>query len=77
MMSLPAISFGDRFCKSRKGGTGGGGWEHPKGANCMAVSSLSFRDFSRHWVCLFSLMHEHLDTCETPNSGGEAFPQSG
>ena len=28
---------------SRKGGTGGGGWVHPKGANSMAVSGLVFR----------------------------------
>jgi len=28
---------------SRKGGTGGGGWVHPKGANCMAASGLVFR----------------------------------
>ena len=26
MMSLPAMSLGLRFCVSRKGGTGGGGW---------------------------------------------------
>ena len=25
---------------SRKGGTGGGGWVHPKGANSMAASGL-------------------------------------
>ena len=36
MMSLPAMS-------SRKGGTGGGGWVHPKGANSMATSGLVFR----------------------------------
>jgi len=28
---------------SRKGGTGGGGWVHPKGANSMAVSELACR----------------------------------
>jgi len=28
---------------SRKGGTGGVGWVHPKGANSMAVSGLVFR----------------------------------
>ena len=28
---------------SRKGGTGGGGWVHPKGANSMAVSGLRGR----------------------------------
>jgi len=30
MMSLPAMALGLRFCVSRKGGTGGGGWVHPK-----------------------------------------------
>ena len=43
MMSLPAMSLGLRFCVSRKGGTGGGGWVHLKGANSMAVSGLVFR----------------------------------
>ena len=42
-MSLPAMSLGLRFCVSRKGGTGGGGWVHPKGANSMAASGLVFR----------------------------------
>ena len=39
MMSHPAMSLGDKFCDSRKGGTGGGGWVHPEGANSMAVSA--------------------------------------
>ena len=43
MMSLPAMSLGLRFCVSRKGGTGGGGWVHTEGANSMAVSGLVFR----------------------------------
>jgi len=43
MMSLLAMSLGLRFCMSRKGGTGGGGWVHPKGANNMAASRLVFR----------------------------------
>ena len=43
MMSHPAMSLGDRFCDSRKGGTGGGGWVYPKGANSMAVSGLRGR----------------------------------
>ena len=43
MMSLPAMSFGDRFCFSRKGGIGGGGWVHPKCANGMAMSGLVSR----------------------------------
>ena len=28
MLSVGAICFEDRFCTSRKGGTGGGGWVH-------------------------------------------------
>ena len=43
MMSLPTMSLGLRFYVSRKGGTGGGGWVHPKGANSMAASGLVFR----------------------------------
>jgi len=43
MMSLPAMSFGDRFCFCRKGGIGGGGWVHPKDANSMATSGLVSR----------------------------------
>ena len=43
MMSLPALFLGLRFCVSWKGGTGGGGWMHPKGPNSMAASGLIFR----------------------------------
>jgi len=43
MMSLPATSLGLRFCVSRKGGTGGGGWVHLKSANSMAMSGLVLR----------------------------------
>ena len=43
MLNYPAMSLGDRFCDSRKGGTGGGGWVHPEGANSMAVSWLRGR----------------------------------
>jgi len=34
------------ICVSRKGGTGGGGWVHLKGANSMAISGLSFESTS-------------------------------
>ena len=37
------MSLGDRFCDSRKGGTGGDGWVHLEGANSMAVSGLCSR----------------------------------
>jgi len=33
VISLLAMSFGDRFCFSRKGRTGEGGWVHLKAAN--------------------------------------------
>ena len=56
-MSHPAMSLGDRFCNSRKGGTGGGGWctqrvqtawlclgsVVERGANSMAMSGLRGR----------------------------------
>jgi len=37
------MSLGDRFCMSRKDGTGGGGWVYPKDVNRMAVSELGCR----------------------------------
>jgi len=43
-MSLLAMSYGDRFCLSKKGGIGGGGWVLPKGANSMAMSGLGCRN---------------------------------
>jgi len=43
MMSLLAMSFGDRFCFSRMGRIGGGGRVHPKDANNMAAFGLSCR----------------------------------
>ena len=43
-MSLPAMTFGNRFCFSRKGGIGGGGWVHLKGADSMAISGLCFKN---------------------------------
>jgi len=36
------MTFGDRFCFSRKGRIGEGGWAHPKGADSMAISGLHF-----------------------------------
>ena len=48
-MSLLAVSPGDKFCVSRKGLTGGGGWVHPNGANSMAVSGLKLGS-RRPWL---------------------------
>ncbi len=43
MMSLGEFSPGDRFCVSRKGGTWGGGWVHPQGANGVSQAWISCR----------------------------------
>jgi len=40
MLSLQAMSFGDRFCMSRKSGRVGGGWVVPQGEINTAVSVL-------------------------------------
>jgi len=42
-MSLLAMFLRLRFCVSRKGGTGGGGWVHSKGVNSMVASGFVFR----------------------------------
>ena len=42
-MSLLAMSLVLRFCISRKGGTGEGGWVHSRGANSMAMSGPACR----------------------------------
>ena len=39
-----AMSLENRFCFSRKDGTGEVGGVHPMGANSMAISGLSFRE---------------------------------
>ena len=41
MLSVGAIHFEDRFCASRKGGTGGSGWVHHSGRQCMARHSMA------------------------------------
>ena len=52
---------------SRKGGAGGGGWVHPKGANSMAVPKPHCRKSQQHQgtemrVCLSILETEnHLE----------------
>jgi len=63
---LPAVSFGDRFFFSIKGETGGGGWVHPKGADSIAISELSFRN---------TLVGSHLAWCPFP--ARKLFSQSG
>ena len=53
MMSHPVRSLGKRFCMSRKGGTGGDWWVHPKGANGTAVSGQGYnKALVRETSCL-------------------------
>jgi len=58
VMSLHAMFFGEWFCMSRKGGTGGGGWVHSKGANSMAASGLAVESLGWHWEGHFSPLYE-------------------
>ena len=43
ILSVGAICFEDRFCASRKGGTGGGGWVHRFGRQCMVAVAAGYR----------------------------------
>ena len=42
-LSVGTIHFEDRFCTSRKSGTGGGGWVHLSGRQCMAADTAAWR----------------------------------
>ena len=55
MLSVGAISFEDRFCASRKGVTGGGGWVHPSGWSAWRLALVS-----AGWaICLLSCTNGH------------------
>ena len=43
MLSFGAICFEDRFCASKKGGIGGGGWASARDAMHMVVDLASCR----------------------------------
>ena len=43
MLSVGTIRFEDRFCASKKGGTGGGGWVSARGAVHMAAALAGCR----------------------------------
>ena len=43
MLSVGTICFEDRFCASRKGGTGEGGWVHRSGWPCLAAVIAGYR----------------------------------
>ena len=72
MMSLPAESFGDRFCMNRISRAEGSGWVHPKGANCMAASGLSCRKAlvgTRRPISVLFGKNVNVSTCKAPISG--------
>jgi len=46
---LAYFALVEDFCANRKGGTGGGWWVCPKGANSMAASWLGYR---KPWLVL-------------------------
>ena len=57
MLSVGAIHFEDRFCASRKGGTGKGGWMHHSSWQCMVVVAAAYRKalVNTRWaICLLS-----------------------
>jgi len=70
---------------SKKGGTGGGGWIQPKGANSVAVTGFSFRNtlVGCGWtISLGRPMHKWakkivISTCRVPISSSEGFPSLG
>ena len=49
MLSVGAIRFEDRFCASRKGGTGGGGWVHRLADSAWRLLQLAIE---RAWPAL-------------------------
>ena len=74
-MSLPAVSFADRFCVNRKGRTMGGGWVHPKGASSMAVSWFIHRKAlvgTRRAISVLFGINGHRN--ELPHLVGPPFP---
>jgi len=81
-MSFPAMTIGERFCFSLKGGMGGG-CAHPKGADSMAVSGLSVRNtlVDSGWstavlLCMNTLRKLPSHPTRRPFLGGGAFSQS-
>jgi len=83
-MSLPAMTFRDRFCFSRKGGIGGGGWVDPKGADSMAVFGLHFGNalVGSEWatavlLCTNGLRKQSSCPAWLPFPAGKHLSQSG
>ena len=73
------MTFGGRFCFSRKGGIGGSGWVHQKGAVIMAVSGLHLGNTlaCSEWatavlLCTKRVKKTVLSPCMVPISGRKA-----
>ena len=69
---------------SRKGGTGGGGWVHPKGTDSMAVAGLRFENawVSSEWatavlLCTNGLRNKSSCLARRPFPTGKHLSQSG
>ena len=84
VMSLPAMTFGDRFCFSRKGGIGGGGWMYLNSADSMTISGFSFRNalVGSRWatavlLCTNKLTKQSSRLARHPFLVGKPFSQSG
>jgi len=60
--------FGDRFCMSRKGGTGGSGWVHLNSANSMAASQLGCFERQNRGIWYIYGTHEFTVTSIEFNS---------
>ena len=82
-LSLLAMSLGIRFCASRKGETGWGGWAHLKGANSMAASRLGCRKtlVCTGWaisflLCITRLRKQSSDLVRPPFPTMKLFSQS-
>ena len=73
MLSVGAIRFEDRFCASRKGGIGGGGWVHRSAWQHMVAVAAACRKalVNDGWaICLLSCTNGYrkcsLHLIETP-----------
>ena len=60
MLSVGTIRFEDRFCTSRKGETGGGGWVHRSGWPCMVAAAAGYRIGQRWMACSSAFLYKRV-----------------
>ena len=72
MLSVGAIHFEDRFCASKKGGIGGGGWVSARGAVHMAAALAGCRKtlVSTDWTISHLVSTNRLRNHSPPLVGG-------